>query len=110
VVRASTEHSVGVVVLARSLQSGLELSYFHSGNIRQNAPPLTEDLRPILKARPELIESLTHTVAKMQQFVNMFDQSAIQPAVIEPHDLLWRSRNFFRLNVESSLKESIHTG
>ena len=69
-----------------------------------------EDLRPILKARPELIESLTHTVAKMQQFVNRFDQSAIQPAVIEPHDLLWRIRNFFRLNMESSLKRSIHTG
>jgi small-conductance mechanosensitive channel len=59
----------------------------------------SEDLKPILEARPELIESLSHTVAKMQQFVTMFDRSAIQQAVIEPHDLLWRIRNFFRLNV-----------
>jgi small-conductance mechanosensitive channel len=59
----------------------------------------SEDLKPILEARPELIESLSHTVAKMQQLVTMFDRSAIQPAVIEPHDLLWRIRNFFRLNV-----------
>jgi Mechanosensitive ion channel/Cyclic nucleotide-binding domain len=59
----------------------------------------SEDLKPILEARPELIESLSHTVAKLQQLVTMFDQSAIQPAVIEPHDLLWRIRDFFRLNV-----------
>ena len=59
----------------------------------------SEDLRPILEARPALIESLTHSVTKAQQLVTMFDRSAIQPAVIEPHDLLWRIRNFFRLNV-----------
>ena len=59
----------------------------------------SEDLKPILEARPELIESLSHTVAKLQQLVTMFDQSAIEPAVIEPHDLLWRIRDFFRLNV-----------
>ena len=34
----------------------------------------------------------------------MFDRSAIQPAVIEPHDLLWRIRNFFRINVRNELK------
>jgi len=59
----------------------------------------SEDLKPILEARPALTESLSHSVAKAQQFVTTFDRSAIQPAVIEPHDLLWRIRNFFRLNV-----------
>lgn len=63
-----------------------------------------EDFKPILAARPVLIESLSHTVAKMQQLVTRFDQSAIQPAAIEPHDLLWRIKNFFRLNVEDRLK------
>jgi hypothetical protein len=64
----------------------------------------SEDLKPILEARPALIESLTHSVAKAQQLVTMFDRSAIQPAVIEPHDLLWRIRNFFRLNVRNQVK------
>ena len=64
----------------------------------------SEDLKPILEARPALIESLTHSVAKAQQFVAMFDRSAIQPGMIEPHDLLWRIRNFFRLNVRDQLK------
>ncbi len=64
----------------------------------------SEDLKPILEARPALIESLTLSVAKAQQFVAMFDRSAIQPAMIEPHDLLWRIRNFFRLNVQDQLK------
>ncbi|MGA8482347.1 MAG: mechanosensitive ion channel family protein [Chthoniobacterales bacterium] len=64
----------------------------------------SEDLKPILEARPALIESLTHSVAKAQQFLTMFDRSAIQPAVIEPHDLLWRIRNFFRLNERNQLK------
>lgn len=63
-----------------------------------------EDVKPILAARPVLIESLSHIVAKMQQLVTRFDQSAIQPAAIEPHDVLWRIKNFFRLNVEDRLK------
>jgi hypothetical protein len=40
----------------------------------------------------------------MQQLITRFDQSAIQPAAIEPHDLLWRIKNFFRLNVEDRPK------
>ena len=69
----------------------------------------SEDLKPILEARPELIESLGHSAAKLQQFVTTFDQSAIQPVVIEPHDLFWRIKDFFRLSVESGLKISRHT-
>jgi small-conductance mechanosensitive channel len=64
----------------------------------------SEDLKPILEARPALVQSLSHSVAKAQQLVTMFDRTAIQPAVIKPHDLLWRIRKFFRLNLRNELK------
>jgi small-conductance mechanosensitive channel len=70
----------------------------------------SEDLKPILEARPELLESLSHSAARLQHFVAMFDQSAVQPVVLQQHDLLWRIRNFFRLNAESGLNRSSHTG
>ena len=41
------------------------------------------DLKPILEARPELVESLSHSAAKLQQFVTTFDRAAIQPVAIE---------------------------
>ena len=56
------------------------------------------DLKPILEARPELVESLSHSAAKLQQFITMFDKSAIQPVVNEQRDLLSRIKSFFRLN------------
>ena len=59
------------------------------------------DLKPILEARPELVESLSHSAAKLQQFVTTFDRAAIQPVVIEQRDLLWRIRSFFHLEVAS---------
>jgi len=59
------------------------------------------DLKPILEARPELVESLSHSAAKLQQFVTTFDRAAIQPIVIEQRDLLWRIRSFFHLEVAS---------
>jgi CRP-like cAMP-binding protein len=57
----------------------------------------SEDLKPILESRPELMESLSQSATKAQQFVAMFDKAAIQPVAIEPHDLLSRIRTFFRL-------------
>ena len=57
------------------------------------------DLKPILEARPELVESLSYSVAKLQQFVTMFDREAIQPVAIEQRDLLSRIRSFFHLEV-----------
>jgi len=56
----------------------------------------SEELKPILKSRPELMESLSQSAAKAQQFVATFDKAAIQPVAIEPHDLLSRIRTFFR--------------
>jgi small-conductance mechanosensitive channel/CRP-like cAMP-binding protein len=61
----------------------------------------TADLKPILEARPELIESLSHSAAKLQQFVTTFDRAAIQPVAIKQRDLLCRIRSFFHLEVAS---------
>jgi small-conductance mechanosensitive channel len=60
----------------------------------------SEDLKPLLESRPELAESLSHSAVKLQQFIAMFDRSAIHPVVIEQRDLLSRIKNFFRLTVE----------
>jgi small-conductance mechanosensitive channel/CRP-like cAMP-binding protein len=60
----------------------------------------SEDLKPLLESRPELAESLSHSAVKLQQFIAMFDRSAIQPVAIEQPDLLSRIKNFFRLTVE----------
>jgi small-conductance mechanosensitive channel len=57
------------------------------------------DLKPILESRPELVESLSHSATKVQQFVAMFDKTAIQPLAIEQRDLLSRIKKFFRLDV-----------
>jgi len=59
------------------------------------------DLKPILEARSELVESLSHSAAKLQQFVTTFDRAAIQPVAIEQRDLLCRIRSFFHLEVAS---------
>ena len=61
-----------------------------------------EDLKPIIEARPELCEALSKSAAKLQKFVTTFDQSAVREVEIEPHDLFWRIKNFFRLNVETT--------
>jgi small-conductance mechanosensitive channel len=57
----------------------------------------SKDLEPILQSRPELVELLSQSVAKLQQFLAMFDQSAIQPAAMSQPDLLWHIKQFFRL-------------
>ena len=73
-------------VTLTSLTSGLLLG-LHS-----------DDLKPILESRPELVELLSHSVSKLQKYLAMFDQAAIKTVVIEQPDLLSRIKNFFRLN------------
>jgi small-conductance mechanosensitive channel/CRP-like cAMP-binding protein len=58
----------------------------------------SEDLKPILESRPELVELVCHAVAKKQHLFAHFDKAAIQQVAIEQHDLLSRIKNFFRLN------------
>jgi hypothetical protein len=57
------------------------------------------DLKPIVEARPELMEDLSHYVAKTQQFLRTFERSAFQPVAIEQHHLLWRIKKFFRFDL-----------
>jgi hypothetical protein len=61
-----------------------------------------EDLKPIIEARPELCEALSNTVAKLQRTLTTLDESAVHEVTMEPHDLVWRIKNFFRLNVETT--------
>jgi small-conductance mechanosensitive channel/CRP-like cAMP-binding protein len=58
----------------------------------------TDDLKPIIEGRPEVMEDLCHYVTRMQEFINRFESSALQKVEIHQHDLLWRVRNFFRLS------------
>lgn len=60
----------------------------------------SDDLKPIIESRPELIESLSHSATKAQQFVAMFDKAAIQPVPFEQHDLLSRIKTFFHLELQ----------
>jgi len=53
----------------------------------------SDDLKPI-------IESLSHSATKAQQFVAMFDKAAIQPVPFEQHDLLSRIKTFFHLELQ----------
>src|SRR3984957_9611264 len=57
-----------------------------------------EDLKPILASRPELVESVSHAVARKQHLFTMLEQVAIQEMPIEQHDLLSRVRSFFNLH------------
>jgi pimeloyl-ACP methyl ester carboxylesterase len=59
----------------------------------------SEDLKPILASRPELVESVGYAVARKQHLFTMLDHAAIQEMPIEQHDLLSRIRSFFNLNV-----------
>ena len=55
------------------------------------------DLKPILESRPELVELLSHLVARQQHLLTVLGEAAIQRVVVEQTDLLSRIRNFFHL-------------
>jgi small-conductance mechanosensitive channel len=63
----------------------------------------SKDLEPILQSRPELVELLSHSVSKLQQFLAMFDQAAIQPVAMSQPDLLRHIKKFFRLGAGRDL-------
>jgi small-conductance mechanosensitive channel len=86
--------SFGDISLLIGMQSPGTFTALTSGLLLQLC---SEDLKPILESRPELMESLSHSATKVQQFVAMFDQAAIQPIAIEQRDLLSRIKTFFRL-------------
>jgi CRP-like cAMP-binding protein len=89
--------SVGEISLLTGMHSNGTLTALTSGLLLGLC---SEDFKPVLQSRPELIELLSYSVARQQQYIAMFDQAAVQPVVIEQRDLLSRIRNFFRLSVE----------
>jgi CRP-like cAMP-binding protein len=58
----------------------------------------SEDFKPILASRPELVESVSYAVARKQHLFAMLEKAAIQEMPIEQHDLLSRIKNFFHLD------------
>lgn len=58
----------------------------------------SEDLKPILESRPELVELLSHVLAREQHLLAILDEAAIRRVAIEQTDLLSRIKNFFHLN------------
>jgi len=92
--------SVGEISLLTGMHSSGTLTALTSGLLLGLR---SEDLKPVLQSRPELVELLSQSAARLQQFITMFDRAAVQPVVIEQSDLLSRIRNFFRLSVEDQL-------
>ncbi|MBV8378750.1 MAG: mechanosensitive ion channel [Verrucomicrobia bacterium] len=86
----------GDISLLTGLQSPGTLTALTSGLLLELR---SEDLKPILESRPELVESLSRSAINVQQFVAMFEKAADQPAPIEQMDLLSRIKKFFRLDV-----------
>ena len=86
--------SFGDISLLTGMQSLGTFTAITSGHLLELR---SEDLKPILESRPELMESLSHSASKAQQFAAMFDKAAIQPVVIEQRDLFSRIKTFFRL-------------
>jgi CRP-like cAMP-binding protein len=88
--------SFGDISLLTGMQSLGTFTAFTSGLLLELC---STDLKPILESRPELMESLSHSATKAQQFVAMFDKAAIQPVPIGQRDLLSRIKTYFHLEV-----------
>ena len=88
--------SFGDISLLTGMQSLGTFTAFTSGVLLEFC---SDDLKPILESRPELMESLSHSATKAQQFVAMFDKAAIQPIPIEQRDLLSRIKTYFHLEL-----------
>jgi small-conductance mechanosensitive channel len=88
----------GEISLLTGIRASVTLEALTSGLLLESK---SEDLKPILEARPELVESLSHYAAGMQQFLSTLDKTAIEPEIIEQHDIRWRIKNFFHLELEN---------
>jgi small-conductance mechanosensitive channel len=86
--------SFGDISLLIGMQSLGTFTALTSGLLLQLS---SEALKPVLESRPELMESLSHSATKVQQFVEMFDKAAVQPVTLEQRDLFSRIKTFFHL-------------
>jgi small-conductance mechanosensitive channel len=95
VVRIGPGDSFGIISLLTGMAESATLTALSSGLLLGLC---SEDLKPILESRPELVESLGHVLARQQHLLAILDEAAIHRVVIEQTDLLSRIRNFFHLN------------
>ena len=59
----------------------------------------SENLKPLLESRPELVDSLSYAAAQLKQSITTFEREAMQPVVIGQLDLSSRIKKFLRLSV-----------
>jgi small-conductance mechanosensitive channel/CRP-like cAMP-binding protein len=84
----------GQISLLTGMPSTVTFNALTSGLLLQLK---SEDLKPIIDARPELAEELCHYVSQMQEFLASFERTALRPVAAQQHDLIWRVKSFFRL-------------
>jgi small-conductance mechanosensitive channel/CRP-like cAMP-binding protein len=84
----------GQISLLTGMPSAVTFNALTSGLLLQLK---SEDLQPVIDARPELAEELCHYVSQMQEFLASFERTALRPVAAQQHDLIWRVKSFFRL-------------
>jgi CRP-like cAMP-binding protein len=84
----------GQISLLTGMPSTVTFNALTSGLLLQLK---SEDLQPVIDARPELAEELCHYVSQMQEFLASFERTALRPVAAQQHDLIWRVKSFFGL-------------
>jgi CRP-like cAMP-binding protein len=59
----------------------------------------SENLKPLLESRPELVELLRDTAAQLKQSITTLERDAMEPVVIGHLDLSSRIKKFLHLSV-----------
>jgi CRP-like cAMP-binding protein len=59
----------------------------------------SENLKPLLESRPELVELLRDTAAQLKQSITTLERDAMEPVVIGHFDLSSRIKKFLHLSV-----------
>jgi small-conductance mechanosensitive channel/CRP-like cAMP-binding protein len=59
----------------------------------------SENLKPLLESRPELVESLCDTAAQLKQSITTLERDAMEPVVIGHLDLSSRIKKFLQFSV-----------
>jgi hypothetical protein len=59
----------------------------------------SEDLRPLLESRPELVHALSYAAVQLKQSITTLESEAMQSIPIEHLDLPSRIKKFFHLSV-----------
>jgi small-conductance mechanosensitive channel/CRP-like cAMP-binding protein len=66
----------------------------------------SENLRPLLESRPELVHALSYAAVQLKQSITTLEREAMQSIPIEHLDLSSRIRKFFRLSAPDGASNS----